>query len=344
MKDNDYSSVERKLRPPGGGISTCTTSPRLLSCNIIIPYHGESEAIYYTLAALAAQDVGKSFMREHAAIILVNDGTINNIEPILRRIGKDCPITYVGLRKNLGRSATRNIGIALSQCEVLIFVDADTIVQPTFIRTHLEWHVPNDNVVITGLRDNISLRNIKERFYLDDRANLLPRYEADFRWQRYVPLSWRKDFPEVDSTAFDTSYRLLEQTDNFKQFGFYKTVGVWQLPYMVLSSNMSVRRAKVTNVGGFSTFFRGWGMEDTHLAAKLIADGCYVIPDLRLTTYHVAEAQSEVEQSIKRAELKRNLAVYRRCLLEPLRRYAEAEWTNRMRESLPDLAYTASYS
>lgn len=347
-KSNNYSLVEHNLHT-----SQCAKArwrnqhakEAFPSCSIIIPFHGEADLIRYTLAALQSQDIDKEFLRTKVEIILVNDGTAADIEAHLKATGKICPLTYINLKANMGRSIARNAAIAYSKHEILIFLDADTVVQRNFVKVHIAWQQMTQNAVVVGLRDNISLERMKQCF--TDNLECLqsvPDYRTDFRYWKFVPLAWQVDFPEIPKMKFDRSYTLLKSTNYFKEFGFYRTEGVWQLPYMVLASNMSIRREHVITAGGFDTSFRGWGMEDTHLAAKLIAAGAYVIPDLYLTTYHVVSPLSEEAKISKQHELQNNLTVYYRMLREPIVLHKEARWISKVQHSIAKTAEFTTYT
>ena len=56
---------------------------------------------------------------------------------------------------------------------------------------------------------------------------------------------------------------------------------------MVAGHNMALNRSAIKTSLPFSSEFKGWGMEDAYFSAKLVSDGCYVIPVLSSCVYHI---------------------------------------------------------
>lgn len=96
-------------------------------------------------------------------------------------------------------------------------------------------------------------------------------------------------------------------------------------------------------MGGFDTAFRGWGLEDTHLAAKLIAAGAYIIPNTRLVAYHVVGRLSRAQKLLRRREFERNLATYRHLRERPLRLWEQSAWESAMRKEIGNRVRLVEY-
>ena len=83
---------------------------------------------------------------------------------------------------------------------------------------------------------------------------------------------------------------------------------------MVVSNNVSVPRESVISVGGFGEQFKGWGLEDTYLGAKLIASGHYVIPYLSASSYHIKHQPRKGNEEDKKNDMMRNRLLYQELL------------------------------
>lgn len=245
-KSNDYSAVETDFRRRTGHSLVRGGSCAIGfsdGCSVIIPFHGERTALAYALAALRSQNLPVGFKKEKVEIIVINDGAKADVETLLRRTAKIYPIRYLICGRNQGRAFARNVGLLYAKNEIIIFLDADMVVQPNFLAIHMERQAIIEGAVIVGFREDISHFELKKKFDRDQERILLePEYRADFRYQRSVPRAWRSQFPWLSAHNFGRSYRLLTMTDYWKDFGLGREIGIWELPSMVLTSNASARR------------------------------------------------------------------------------------------------------
>ena len=67
-------------------------------------------------------------------------------------------------------------------------------------------------------------------------------------------------------------------------------------------------------IGGFSNYFKGWGLEDSYFGSKMIAEGNYVIPVLSCGVYHIDHPPRSGSEKKKLQELEGNLARYKELL------------------------------
>ncbi|MEV6984026.1 galactosyltransferase-related protein [Sphaerisporangium sp. NPDC051017] len=116
-----------------------------------------------------------------------------------------------------------------------------------------------------------------------------------------------------------TTGRPLDETDDFQKLGHGATYLDWDLPRTVVTALLAVPREKVVDVGGFDPAFGriGWGMEDTHLGAALIASGCMVIPLRQCIGFHLDSPDADAQWQTKLAGWPDTLAYYRMLLDGP---------------------------
>ena len=103
---------------------------------------------------------------------------------------------------------------------------------------------------------------------------------------------------------------LLEETNNFKNFGEDMVLGVWDLPSMIVTNAMSIKRESFEKIGGFNLQFKGWGMEDTFLGACLIANNNYIVPCFSTGVFHIEHAFRSGSRQKRIIEFNRNVLVY----------------------------------
>lgn len=58
----------------------------------------------------------------------------------------------------------------------------------------------------------------------------------------------------------------------------------------------------------------GWGFNDTCMAAKMVADGAKIIPNLNSTVLHILESRHTKSDTVKNQEFIKNEKVYKNLL------------------------------
>lgn len=335
-KTNDYSDIEKKF---------CSKTklnflngydkriPLTKKCSIIIPFYNNLSFLKKNLIFLDRQDLSSTFKRNNVEIILVNDGARIDCKAVLKKISRSYPITCLKFKSNQGRSSARNLGLAHSNNEIVFFLDEDMILPPEGISSHLLRHEFYEKCAIVGFRENISIKQLNslstnQKTNKNSEAN----YKKDFRFKRFVPIEWKNLYKGAPEENFNKTHFVFRESHEFRDFGGGKVFGAWSLPFMFLSSNASVPRKHLMEAGGFDTKFKGWGMEDVHLGAKLIAKGLYIIPNLNCTAYHLVERRSKKNNNEKFQNYKKNLSLYYDLENEPLLSWHENEWREKIME------------
>jgi len=100
-------------------------SPRL---SVIIPVYNGSDTLSRCLSALAA-----SIVQEFETVV-VDDGSLDDSAAVAGRFG----VRLVRLEQNSGPAAARNTGVAVSAAPLLLFLDDDVIIPPSFLGSALK--------------------------------------------------------------------------------------------------------------------------------------------------------------------------------------------------------------
>lgn len=120
--------------------------------DVIVPIHNEEHVITKTLNSLL-----ESSYPIH--ILLVDDGSTDNTVKVLTPYLKKYNNIKLLTQKNAGKSTALNKAIANSQNEILVCIDADTIIPPNTIG-HLVKHFSNNKVAaVSGNLRVINLTN-----------------------------------------------------------------------------------------------------------------------------------------------------------------------------------------
>ncbi|WP_405007095.1 hypothetical protein OHV13_26135 [Kitasatospora purpeofusca] len=172
------------------------------------------------------------------------------------------------------------------------------------------------DTVLTGFRHNVPYQaSSLGRPLLPDGPPLLT---ADHRVTWKPPVGQVLPYSGITLTD-ELDGRPLDATDDFQNLGHGRSYYDWDLPRMAVTALLAVPREQLVDVGGFAEEFGalGWGMEDTHLGAALIAAGCLVIPLRQTVGYHLDPPDAATQWQSKLAGWPRTLAHYRRLLALP---------------------------
>jgi glycosyltransferase involved in cell wall biosynthesis len=182
------------------------TPSRMIS--VIIPAHNEERYLGKTIEALRRQDY------RWFEIIVVANGCTDHTAQVAR--GR-CQRLIVLSRKNLGMA--RNLGARMARGELLLFLDADTLLEPSALRRIAENFTTTDTAgTVRGQPDSprIAYRIIYGLKNFVHRSSLHPGSSG-------VILCWKEHF--VQTGGFDESLEVRENSQllkRLKRFGRYR--------------------------------------------------------------------------------------------------------------------------
>lgn len=220
--------------------------------SVVIPAHGRLATVRKTLAGLMGQ------LGDDDEVIVVDDGS----DPPLADLPDGVTVIRQA-RDGFGAGRARNKGWASASNEVVVFLDSDSIPGPGFLARHRGWHAAAANLVVVGLRHHVDASEVDEDAIARSGPESLPLVEVDDGPGR----DWREWL--VRRSA------LLTLGDQAFRAG--------------LTNNLSVRRARLEEVGGFDEAFSGWGGEDTELTWRLWNAGAFIVPERDAPVYHQIE-------------------------------------------------------
>ncbi|MFG2913124.1 glycosyltransferase [Kitasatospora sp. NPDC048298] len=275
--------------------------------SVVIPARNTAYALPTVLEALAAQ--------QHAAdveVILVDDASTDTTFDIARQ--HPAVTTAVSLAERRGSATARNVGARLAQAPTILFLDADMVL-PTHVFADVAARAEADTV-LTGFRHNLTHRTSPcGRPLLPDSPPLL---SADHRVTWKPPVGTVLPYSGI-MLAEELDGRPLDATNDFQSLGYGRFFFDWDLPRMVVTALLAVPREQLVDVGGFDEEFGalGWGMEDTHVGAALIAAGCLVVPLRQAVGFHLDPPDAAAQWQAKLTAWPATLARYRHLLSLP---------------------------
>jgi glycosyltransferase involved in cell wall biosynthesis len=188
------------------------TSRKTPAISIIIPAHNEANYLDATLDALTRQDY------PNCEIIVVANGCTDRTAEVAQ---EKCHRLVTLSEKGLGVS--RNVGAALASGDLLIFLDADTLLEPGALRIIAEQFTERHaGGTLKGRPDSdrfayrviYGLKNFIHRFVVRNGSS-------------GVIICWKKHFASVG--GFDETLELRENSElirRLKRFGSYKYIGI----------------------------------------------------------------------------------------------------------------------
>lgn len=119
-----------------------------IKVSVIVPIYNTEKFLKKCIDSIVNQTL------EEIEIILINDGSTDNSHNICEEYSKKYPkkIRYIN-NKNIGCSATRNLGISLAQGEYIAFVDSDDYIDKEMYQEMYEKAKKEDlDIITSGVR------------------------------------------------------------------------------------------------------------------------------------------------------------------------------------------------
>ncbi len=320
VRDNDYlHAVAEFCRRTGLGWHQPTppASAAGTALSVVIPARNNAYSLTPVLDALTAQDTSGT-----VEVVVIDDASTDDT-PDLASHHPAVDIAY-RLSAQVGAAAARTAGTHLAQADTVVYLDADMVLTGHVLadlaaRAHPE-------LVLVGFRHNVPYRDAG---HPRGRAAVPagePDLEADHRVRWPAPAGVPMFYSgQVYPRPFVG--RPLDHTREFADLGYGATYHDWDLPRMVVTALVAVPRAAALDIGGFDPGFsvHGWGTEDTHLGAALIATGCKVVPLRQARGYHLDPPDATTQWQAKLATAAARIDHYRQLLTQPAPRGRAAD-------------------
>lgn len=219
--------------------------------SVVVPHYRQQAQLDLVLTALADQ----THPLGRLEVLVVDDGSPDAPSVTAAAAGLDVRVLRQDDR-GFRAAAARNLGAAAAQCEVLCFLDADTVPEPDYVRSSARLTALAPDALVTGRRRHADLDGWTP-----------PRLRSWFAGTGPAP-------DELDEPAWLTglSTGLAEADD-----GSYRAV---------ISAVLTCSRALFTEVGGFDETFTTYGGEDWELAHRMWTAGAVLAHERAAVAWH----------------------------------------------------------
>ena len=158
---NDFSREETLFKQKTGCEllaieSFQSVSRQRLSVSIIIPAFKSHNTIIPVLRAISRQH----FLKQGGKleVIISDDCSSPPLLAIILKFKKILDIKYVYSFNNRGAGSCRDDAIKISQNDIIIFIDSDIIIPPSFVDNHVLVHsVLDSKNIVVSFRENVFL-------------------------------------------------------------------------------------------------------------------------------------------------------------------------------------------
>lgn len=275
-----------------------------IEVSVIIPTYNRFPLNLLTLYSLERQ----SFDSGQFEVILIDDGSTDETFQELTHYQAPFSYKYVKCLTNMGRAKVRNKGIDCARGNILIFLDAEMIVDSNFIQLHVEEQQKGEKAVVTGA---FHLKNVFTTFFPSS-IDVDPYIASLFMKDKHLANSY-KAFTKnkAEGMAGTKPYCFFNRED--VQEERYKTTAAdidyfggniirnygekldgFQFPWMAfMTGNVSLKKAFITEVGKFDEEFQLYGYEDWELGYRLYKSGAKFSAIAALASFHQEHPVSE---------------------------------------------------
>lgn len=244
-------------------------------------------------------------------VITVFDGTSDNPNDIIDKYNFN--FTIIQHDKNYNAPAANNTGAVYASGDLLLFLDQDMILSPSFIPIAKKLLVANNNKGIAlGFRETLDYKDVPKLENWKEAD-----YENDWRIKTIVNENYL-DLTVTNCGSFDNNcinnsiLEIYKQSNYFKTLGIKKenTIGFWDLPCMVISHTLAIPKKEFFTIGGYPEWIIGWGGEDIALGFLAVSNHLSIIP-VKVGSYHIKHEPHSGSEKQKWLEMRENLKKYK---------------------------------
>jgi cellulose synthase/poly-beta-1,6-N-acetylglucosamine synthase-like glycosyltransferase/peptidoglycan/xylan/chitin deacetylase (PgdA/CDA1 family) len=179
--------------------------------SVVIAAYNEDKVICKTIHSILNSDYGK------LEVIVVNDGSKDNTKEVILKEFKDNPMVKLINKENGGKSSAINLGFQLAKGEIVVCLDADTIIATNAISLMIRHFVDKDVVAVSG---NVKVGNIHNLLTKWQHVEYITGFNLERRAFAYLNCitvvpgaigAWRKEI--VKAAGYFHEDTLAEDTD-----------------------------------------------------------------------------------------------------------------------------------
>lgn len=208
----------------------------MTTASLVVSTYNWKEALALCLRSIAAQRVLP------LEVVVADDGSRADTAELIRTMAGEFPVPLIhAWQEDAGfrLARARNLGIAASSGDYVIFLDGDLILHPMFVADHLAMIRPG--IFLQGGRLNASAQE-SARLLAGGKPRFSPFMDIEGRHKRKHALR----LPWIARRKARTA-----------------------AGGQMMGCNMGIWRSDLDRVNGFDDNYEGWGREDDDISARL---------------------------------------------------------------------------
>jgi len=224
--------------------------------SVIVPTFDRSGTVADSVHSLAAQ----TGPRDEFEVIVVDDGSHDDTFEAVTTTGAELNLKYLYQPDRGYRAArARNLGIAVAEGEICIFLDAGNLATSGFVAAHIAAHAAGPNRIAVGYIYGFFSTYDDQR--VEDVQRLLDPRDVDGSLSRF----------REDGTMADAREGVFQALGD----DLSKARAPWVYCF---GGNVSAPTALIRKAGGWDENYQSWGDDDLDFALSLQnAGGSYVL-------------------------------------------------------------------
>ncbi|MEN9947152.1 MAG: hypothetical protein RLZZ293_1538 [Pseudomonadota bacterium] len=257
-----------------------------MQISLIISTYNRPDALELTLLSIAEQILPKQLTQYDVEIIIADDGSTETTKLLIQKYSADYPFILKHIwheDDGFRLSKIRNLAVANSNGEYLIFIDGDCIVSKDFILQ--QFYLAENNFFVGGNRVLLSENFSKKIIY--NKSLDIVKISIVSNLVNRIYGNMNKCLPALRLPP-SASWRKNNQLN-------------WKRPK---GCNMAVWRSDFYAINGFDESFIGWGHEDADFLIRLlhfgvrIKDGRFAAPVYHLWHKQNSRANEEANKNL----------------------------------------------
>ncbi|WML38509.1 glycosyltransferase [Neobacillus sp. OS1-2] len=292
---NENTRKKMKQYPPistDAEVSPVNKDNHDIEVSIIIPSQNKYPLNLFTLYSLELQ----TFHPARMEVIFINDASTDQTDDQLKGYSPQYHFKYIHSKEKLGRAKVRNLGIRSARGSLLIFLDAEMMVEPDFVANHYKHHQTKNNLILSGVMHSKALYSCVFPAFsekkIDEITDLTKNNKEIYTRFRNRNGNLDQPFPLLNKDDLTrNTYRDLA----FNAFPWFRQIirnygndlEGFAFPWMAfLTGNVSIKKELIVQAGGFDEEFYHYGYEDWELGYRLYKMGAEYMVSEQLITYH----------------------------------------------------------
>ncbi|MED3995532.1 glycosyltransferase [Peribacillus frigoritolerans] len=276
--------------------------------SVIMPTYNKFPDILMTLHSLECQN----FDKNEFEVIIVDDGSGDKTPTIFKENPFSFHLKYIRSNHNIGRPNMRNLGIQSASGSIIIFLDAEILVNPDFILQHYSAHLKKEKIVVCG---SMVLRGVFTKYHPEFNDDQLAQLNSMIRKQSTLSLKVRNNIHKRKPVNLLCEKDIYDQ--NFMKLSFEKPhvkfyketlfcrygneLDGFHFPWILFcTGNVSVKAKGIIEVGLFEEY-PGYGWDDHEMGYRLYKRGYSFLNHTGLISYHQEHpiAQSNPQDALQ---------------------------------------------